>query len=967
VSTPQSSGEVVPLRGRANVDTVAYDVVPSARGDAFTRPTQIGRYQILDVIGMGGMGIVCTAYDAKLDRKVAIKLLRDQSRQDLKRRSMGQARLVREAQALAKLAHPNVITVHDVDTWEDNLYMAMEYVKGRSLAEWMEEKPRSWREVVQHFLAAGRGLAAAHAAGIIHRDFKPQNVLLGDDGRVRVVDFGLAKSAEEARSVAEAAPEDGGSLDRSADSLMQIIGSTSGAKLTQLGRAVGTPAYMAPEQHLGEAMSEATDQFSFGVSLWEALYGDLPFRGKDPFWEATAGKVQDPPEGTEVPAWLHQVLLRTLEPDPEKRFASMGALLAALGDDPAKRRRRWFLGAGVLGVGGLGAMLGIWAIGTERPCQGAAARLGEAWTPERMDTVRGAFLQTDVSYASDTWERVAATLDAHASEWVATYRAVCEATHVHGEQSEILLDVRMTCLDRRRSELAALVEVLADADVRVVEQAVSAAHALTRPNECAFARDDAATAVPDDPELRTRVEVAQAELDRAHALHSAGKYQSAATLAAGAVESAEVAKHPPTRGRALLLSGLALSELGEGDAAEARLGEAIMIAAESGDATVEAAAWILLVYVVGDVQQRYEAGLAWELPARAAIQRAGSHPDHEADLNLKVGVVLDRAGRLTEALERQERAVAVMRTHHGTEHPRLQASIGNLGVAHARLGRYDEAEPLMREALALSRSALGREHPAVAKNAQNLGNLVLARGDLDEAAELFGEALSIHQKALGRGHPLAVDVMIQLGRVHRDRGEYEAAQAVMEEALALSEASDNPVRVERALANLGFLLMRAGRPADAEVRFLEALEISAAVQGEDHLRTALAYGNVCRARLEQDRAAEALAHCERAEALTLAIHEEPHMDTAAAKLARARAIAATRPAEAVRLAREGMEVARAAPHSEHQLTSLELDLARVLEDTRSDRTEVEDILARARSASAGAPDIRVKLRHWDAR
>jgi eukaryotic-like serine/threonine-protein kinase len=967
VSARESSGEVVPLRGRVNVETVGYDLAPAARTDGFTRPTQIGRYQILDVIGMGGMGVVCTAYDAKLDRKVAIKLLRDAAAKDSRRRSMGQARLVREAQALAKLSHPNVITVHDVDTWEDNLYMAMEYVEGRSIAEWMEEARRPWQDVVKHFIAAGRGLAAAHAAGIIHRDFKPHNVLLGNDGRVRVVDFGLAKSAEEARSIRDTGDEVRASpLERSAQSLMQFIGSASDAKLTQLGRAVGTPAYMAPEQHLGDAMSEATDQFSFGVSLYEALYGDLPFRGKDPFWEATAGKVCEPPDGTEVPTWLHQVLLRTLAPAPKDRFPSMEALIAAIGDDPAKRRRRWLMGAGVLGVGVVGAMVGVWAIGGDKPCQGATARLADAWTPERQAAVRDAFEQTGLSYATDTWERVAPTLDAHASTWRTEYKSICEATHVRGEQSEALLDVRMRCLDRRRGELAALVDVLAEADPKVVEQAIAAAHALSRPESCASVTKDAVT-LPDDPELRLRIEVAESELDRVLALLNAGRYPSAATLAAGVVQSAEALRHAPTRARALLLSGKALMQTGDGEGAQARLQEAVLLAAQTGDAKSEAEAWIALIFVVGALQQHHDTGLAWEMPARAALRRVEDGWPQEADLSLNLGVVLTGAGRLTDALEIQQDSLEVAREVYGPDHPQLQAIIGNLGITHARLGHFDDAEPLMREALSLSRRALGHAHPSVAKNAQNLGNIVLSRGDLAEAARLFEEALSIHQKALGDDHPLAIDVMIQLGRVHRDRGEHEAAEALIEQALRLSETSGNEARAEDALKHLGFVLMRSGRHVAAEQRFRAALEYSRRIHGPEHWRTAKSSYNVCRSLLEQSRPSEAQEYCDHADELFTATHETAHMDTALAKLARARALVVRHRGSAVELAREGMRLARDTPASEAQITLAEVDLARVLEEAGSHELEVAEILERARPVAnlKDAIELRTRLAHWN--
>jgi serine/threonine protein kinase len=236
---------------------------PLPEPEPLARGTQVGRYVLLDAVGSGGMGVVYAAYDPELDRKVAIKLLRfDRLGSEAGERD--RLRLQREAQAIARLSHPNVVHVYDVGTFGDQVFVAMEFVAGRTLRQWAEEEPRPWREVVDRFALAGRGLAAAHAAGLIHRDFKPDNVLLGDDGRVRVVDFGLARPAGQ-----QPAPEG----ERTPS------GGTLAHPLTEWGVVVGTPAYMAPEQLRGEASDERSDQLSFCVSLYETLYGERPFPG----------------------------------------------------------------------------------------------------------------------------------------------------------------------------------------------------------------------------------------------------------------------------------------------------------------------------------------------------------------------------------------------------------------------------------------------------------------------------------------------------------------------------------------------------------------------------------------------------------------------------------------------------------------------------------------------------------------
>ncbi|MCA9710852.1 MAG: serine/threonine protein kinase [Myxococcales bacterium] len=412
----RSSGEIVPL-AKYQVDRPTVDYLDDAAEPApRTTPTKIGRYTVLDLLGVGGMGVVCTAYDPKLDRKVALKLLRKKAGGE-SRNSTGQARLIREAQSLAKLTHPNIVTVHDVDKVDGQIYMAMEYVDGVSLDKWMLQAERSWREVVDVFVQSARGLAAAHAAGITHRDFKPANVLIGKDKRVLVVDFGLAKSHDaEDKSQSDLDSERSGKLLprrpdpaevlRERGSLMDVIGTTQDTKLTQVGRTVGTPAYMAPEQFLGLTVGPETDQFSFGVALFESLYGYLPFPDDDRdelVERVTEGRVSEPPKDTPVPGWVHRVVLRALQQRPEDRYPSMDALIAALQADPAKRRRRALLAAGAAVLTGLSVWGVAQGLTAENVCTGAAERMDEVWNDGRRAEIGAAFRASSLSFAPDQW------------------------------------------------------------------------------------------------------------------------------------------------------------------------------------------------------------------------------------------------------------------------------------------------------------------------------------------------------------------------------------------------------------------------------------------------------------------------------------------------------------------------------------------------------------------------------------
>ncbi|HTR51059.1 MAG TPA: protein kinase [Kofleriaceae bacterium] len=271
----------------------------------------LGRYRLERSLGGGAMGVVHAAFDPDLERRVALKVLRVSDGSEEARQ-----RLLREARALARLAHPNVVTVHEVGTAGGRDYVAMELVEGESLADWLRGGPRTREEIVAAFVAAGRGLAAAHAAGLVHRDFKPHNVLRRGDGRIVVTDFGLARYSDAAQP---------------ASWKPQADGSMKPAVLTQTGSLLGTPAYMAPEQWSGGTIGAAADQFAFCVALWEALAGERPFRGDT--LDALKAEVARGPASLDVsklPRRLRSVLRRGLEPDPAERWPSMNALLAAL-------------------------------------------------------------------------------------------------------------------------------------------------------------------------------------------------------------------------------------------------------------------------------------------------------------------------------------------------------------------------------------------------------------------------------------------------------------------------------------------------------------------------------------------------------------------------------------------------------------------------------------------------------------
>ncbi len=472
------------------------------RAPSLPRGTTVHRYVLLDEVGSGAMGVVYAAYDYGLDRKVALKLVRHPGR------SAQRVRLLREAQALAQLSHPNVVTVFDVGSYRDQVFVAMEFVAGQTLRSWLSEAPRSWREIVIVFQRAGEGLAAAHAAGIVHRDFKPDNVLIDHQGRVRVGDFGLAV-IDRGESSGEHQQARIGALGSGARPLPSEPGErteqdlrayhdddddpTERGSLTRTGMAVGTPAYMSPEQRSGYLPVDArSDQFSFCVSLHEALSGERPFdeSATDVVERIARGDVREPPRDRAIPAWLRRILRRGLSCEPGERYPSMDALLAEIEREMGMRRRRLTaagLAATITALMGAIALLigsGVLQGDEESPCQGAASQLDGVWNARRKQAIRGAFHAVGGTAASGTAAQVEAALDRYAHSWRAMRIESCEATHVRGEQSAALLDLKSECLDHRLAELRALTSLFMAADPRMVPHAVPAVTSLEPVEQC---------------------------------------------------------------------------------------------------------------------------------------------------------------------------------------------------------------------------------------------------------------------------------------------------------------------------------------------------------------------------------------------------------------------------------------------------------------------------------------------------
>ncbi len=805
------------------------------------RGSLVGRYLVLEELGRGGMGIVYRAYDPKLDRALALKRLRNRSTPS---DSPAHARLRREAQTLARLSDPNVVTIYDVGEDEAGLFIAMELVEGQDLAARLRDGPHPWPRVLPLLLAAGRGLAAAHRVGVVHRDFKPANVLLGDDGRVAVTDFGLARPDAEATAADSVST---GDAPVAHDPL-----------LTAFGVRVGTPAYMAPEQHAGEPATAKTDQYAFCVALHEALHGRRPFEGDDAATLAAAkreGLRPDPAAPSvplPIPERLRRVLARGLQPSPAARFESMDALLHRLDPGP---RRRWGPTAAVAVVLTTVAVAGVARVGADDdPCARSDEALAEVWSPATALSLRQRLMEGDRPYAAHAAQSVPEALDAWASRWTAIHREVCEATWRRGEQPAAALDARMGCLDAGRRSLHATLAELSEGDPTVLEHATELALALPDPEPCrrldpriGVAPLETSDAGASD-RMRTR-------LARLETMRRVGRGREALEEAEAMLREMGAGLGPESGASLHYTLGVLRDDAGDFGGAQQSLTEAARLARQRGDARQEAEAWIELTRVAGAHQHDATQGEQFGELALATIDAMGADPTLRAHALLELGEVAFRAGDDARTLHRWTEAEALRREHLGEHdvrvaqvqarlagvdlrrgelsearrrleavieryeetfgpgHPRLAAPRGNLAFILSAQGEHDRALVQMREALELARQSRGPHHPQVAGGHDAVGHVLAQAGRPTEAEPEFVTAIELFERSLGPAHPAVATPLLGLGRARLALGRPGDAVAPLTRALERAEAADLPP-VE--LADIRFALARAVKDDDPE-------------------------------------------------------------------------------------------------------------------------------------------------------
>lgn len=758
-------------------------------GPAEDHAPQLGRLRLLERLGAGAMGTVFAAYDPRLDRKVAVKVLRTNE---------ASARVLAEARALARLAHPHVVAVHDADEVDGLVFIVMELAPGVPLRAWTSA-PRDWRDVVRVLREAGAGIAAAHAAGLVHRDIKPDNILVGED-RTRVVDFGLANALGDDTTSA------------------------------------GTPFYMAPEVLAGAAATPASDQFSFGVTMYEALYGKRPYdvaaassadtvpaeayaRARDELLAELqqaarcAGSALRPP-GTHAPPWLHAIVTRALAAEPADRFASVAELVAALGR--VRRRRTRLVAIAALGIAA-GATAS--ALAFQRtpgdPCSGGPARVAAVWNDDVRARVR-------VGLGDAPWTaQTIGAIDAHAERWQLGFRRVCAATRLHGEQSDTLLDLRMRCLDRALSRLDALARALAsEADASARAAAPTAVGELPLTETCETMTSAAELAMPTDPAQRAKAVAVESELDRAWAAFVLGRYQDARPILAAGEAALEGVAAPRLRAAVLVLAASVEARIGDPQVARRRLDDALLAAAEAGAPELEYEVWTRRLrneLFAGDPAKVIE----WSTFARAAAKRAGRDG---AEVDGIVGEALRAAGKHDDARELFTRALASADPLRPEQRAVIEMNLGSVELA---TGNAAAALVTLGRARDRVLSAVGDRHPDLALYADKLAAAHRARGKLRDALRLHDQSLALRIAAFGASDRAIATALLYRAQTRLEAGELRDARADITRARQIRETvyGATSARLGEVVAVHGDVIAAGGARDEAAAYYDRAAEL----------------------------------------------------------------------------------------------------------------------------------------------
>jgi tetratricopeptide (TPR) repeat protein len=702
------------LDGALSVTNLSELTLKSLEPVRLARGTLVGRHFVLEHLGTGGMGVVYSAFDPTLERPLAIKILRLAANPGEGAEGAG-ARLLREAQAMARLSHPNVITVYDFGTFEGQIFVAMELIRGPTLGAWLGVQKRSWREVLSLFVDAGRGLAAAHAAGIVHRDFKPDNVLIDPHGHAHVGDFGLARAVEPAATLAP------GMID-----LRSVV--------TQAGQLLGTPAYMSPEQLQRQPVDARSDQFSFCLALYEALYGQRPWTGQTlaELWKAMQTQPARPPRGMAGPARLRRIIARGLNVDPSKRFGSMDELVRALTGVLGERRVRLIELAAVTVLAVVTAF-----VVTRKPTGPCSdqARLAPAWEAPLVSRLASTLLPAGPKSAL---ESASGLLRSYARQWTHDWEQTC----AQRQDSAVLL-LKMACFEQRRRDLTAVVDGLASASPEQLTNAVVLVSALRPVAGCSTLEDRSAGAVsPPPPALAAQVGQLRSELANQRVRWGLSVEKDPVGAAQRLVGQAAALGYLPLQAEAMLQLARIQIESGQSSGALVTLEKTRQAAEASADDEVRLRSELLEAQIRVLNVVDYERGQICIDRARALLERMGTPVFLELEVANASGAFAFQTSRLQTAAREFGRALELKEQLFGPRNPETASTLVNLGQVRKALGDFEGAEQAEQRAVDAFREALGDSHSKTLTATNALATVRLRRGDASGAAVLFAQSIA---------------------------------------------------------------------------------------------------------------------------------------------------------------------------------------------------------------------------------
>jgi len=743
---------------------------------------RLGRFELVSLLGRGSMGEVWAARDPDLERLIALKLLR------MRPGALGdepRERLRREAQAMARLHHPNVVAIHELGSDDDGrVFCAMELVEGSTLRDWLETR-RPWREIIAALIEVGRGIAAAHAAGLIHRDIKPENILIERAGRPLVSDFGLARLVD--LEVAEPPGSDALRID-----------------LTSAGTVIGTPVYMAPEQLAGGVADARSDQFSYCVTIWEAITRTRPFDG-DTLSALKAAIHRGPAKAAAMPAALARALRRGMAPVRDDRWPDMTALVDALA-----RIRRRRLGVVVT----VAALVAAAAFAFMVVTRGGASdddgmrAIERAWNPVRATEVRIAF--ASVGAIPQRAESTIAALDAYRDAWI-TQRAGVRADAAHR-------DLQLDCFDRLAQTVDRFVDLLATPTKRDADLAPAMAYRIDPVVTCTNVERLAERSLaPSTPAGRD----AERSLRQLELLQLTGKSAEALTSAAALVATATKLGDPELLGRARFAHGSALANAGKLQDAAPVLRQAVQDAAAAHDHYLVAEVWLRLFALVGLELHDVAQANVMQSAVEAAVTQAGDDPRQRADLAMDLGLAAVARGEFAVArdhfVDARQRRIAA----RGPNHPSVANDETNLGAMYLQLGQLDDATTHLERAIAIISTTLGRQHPVVAMAEHNLASIAARRKDWSGSEARDRDALAIDVAVRGPDAPETARVRVYLARALREQKRFADARAELTKArasLTKSLPATHPEVIE--------LDLRVAQVAEAQGQYAEAEQLA---------------------------------------------------------------------------------------------------------------------------------------------